>query len=219
MCLWLQDIQKKRQEKDLAELHSLIEAHFIQRKKDEEELIALVNRIVSLPGKPVRSLEWCTTQQLHCVCLCVDMDVQEKRRAERAEQQRVRTEQEKERQARLAVSNHSHLMVSGHDPVYNKQMAGTMLFHLVSQKQLGSWTFVPPSGRFSLAGEVTHTSYEWTGQEYSTYMSCHYFLFNVILCKAQEKGQSWKYECAMTGSLMSHTINRNIVALITTYQV
>uniref|UniRef100_A0A7N6BXU6 Troponin T2e, cardiac n=1 Tax=Anabas testudineus TaxID=64144 RepID=A0A7N6BXU6_ANATE len=39
------DIQKKRQEKDLAELHSLIEAHFIQRKNDEEELIALVNRI------------------------------------------------------------------------------------------------------------------------------------------------------------------------------
>ncbi|CAB1412344.1 unnamed protein product [Pleuronectes platessa] len=44
------DIQKKRQEKDLAELHSLIEAHFIQRKKDEQELITLVNRIVSLPG-------------------------------------------------------------------------------------------------------------------------------------------------------------------------
>nr|XP_043876391.1 troponin T2e, cardiac isoform X3 [Solea senegalensis] len=39
------DIQKKRQEKDLTELQSLIEAHFIQRKKDEQELIALVNRI------------------------------------------------------------------------------------------------------------------------------------------------------------------------------
>ncbi|XP_016425232.1 troponin T, cardiac muscle isoforms-like [Sinocyclocheilus rhinocerous] len=39
------DIQKKRQEKDLAELQSLIEAHFLQRQKDEEELIALVNRI------------------------------------------------------------------------------------------------------------------------------------------------------------------------------
>ncbi|XP_026779168.1 troponin T2e, cardiac isoform X1 [Pangasianodon hypophthalmus] len=39
------DIHRKRQEKDLAELQSLIEAHFIQRKKDEEELIALVNRI------------------------------------------------------------------------------------------------------------------------------------------------------------------------------
>lgn len=39
------DIHRKRQEKDMTELHSLIEAHFIQRKKDEEELIALVNRI------------------------------------------------------------------------------------------------------------------------------------------------------------------------------
>ncbi|XP_053506356.1 troponin T2e, cardiac isoform X1 [Ictalurus furcatus] len=39
------DIHRKRLEKDLSELQSLIEAHFIQRKKDEEELIALVNRI------------------------------------------------------------------------------------------------------------------------------------------------------------------------------
>ncbi|XP_066505006.1 troponin T2d, cardiac [Hoplias malabaricus] len=39
------DIHRKRQEKDLAELEALIEAHFIQRKKEEEELIALVNRI------------------------------------------------------------------------------------------------------------------------------------------------------------------------------
>ncbi|KAK2842506.1 hypothetical protein Q5P01_012706 [Channa striata] len=39
------DIHRKRQEKDLSELQSLIEAHFVQRKKEEEELIALVNRI------------------------------------------------------------------------------------------------------------------------------------------------------------------------------
>ncbi|XP_063053618.1 troponin T2d, cardiac isoform X2 [Engraulis encrasicolus] len=39
------DIHRKRQEKDFAELQSLIEAHFIQRKKDEEDLISLVNRI------------------------------------------------------------------------------------------------------------------------------------------------------------------------------
>ncbi|XP_054476825.1 troponin T2d, cardiac isoform X3 [Anoplopoma fimbria] len=39
------DIHRKRQEKDLSELQSLIEAHFIQRKKEEEELITLVNRI------------------------------------------------------------------------------------------------------------------------------------------------------------------------------
>ncbi|KAI5617584.1 troponin T2d, cardiac, partial [Silurus asotus] len=39
------DIHRKRLEKDLTELQALIEAHFIQRKKEEEELIALVNRI------------------------------------------------------------------------------------------------------------------------------------------------------------------------------
>lgn len=39
------DIHRKRLDKDLSELQSLIEAHFIQRKKEEEELIALVNRI------------------------------------------------------------------------------------------------------------------------------------------------------------------------------
>ncbi|KAG7265485.1 hypothetical protein CRUP_035625 [Coryphaenoides rupestris] len=39
------DIHRKRQDKDLQELQSLIEAHFVQRKKEEEELIALVTRI------------------------------------------------------------------------------------------------------------------------------------------------------------------------------
>lgn len=42
----LQDIQKKRQNKDLIELQSLIDAHFECRKKEEEELIALKERIV-----------------------------------------------------------------------------------------------------------------------------------------------------------------------------
>uniref|UniRef100_A0A8C4X7F9 Troponin T2d, cardiac n=1 Tax=Erpetoichthys calabaricus TaxID=27687 RepID=A0A8C4X7F9_ERPCA len=41
----LQDIHRKRMEKDLMELQSLIEAHFIQRRKEEEELIALKERI------------------------------------------------------------------------------------------------------------------------------------------------------------------------------
>ncbi|XP_057180500.1 troponin T2e, cardiac isoform X2 [Triplophysa rosa] len=45
------DIHRKRQEKDLTELQSLIEAHFIQRKNDEEELIALVNRIEKRRGE------------------------------------------------------------------------------------------------------------------------------------------------------------------------
>uniref|UniRef100_A0A3P9D9X1 Troponin T, slow skeletal muscle n=1 Tax=Maylandia zebra TaxID=106582 RepID=A0A3P9D9X1_9CICH len=39
------DIHRKRMEKDLLELHTLIDVHFEQRKKDEEELIALMERI------------------------------------------------------------------------------------------------------------------------------------------------------------------------------
>lgn len=35
-------------EKDLLELHTLIDVHFEQRKKDEEELISLKDRIVGL---------------------------------------------------------------------------------------------------------------------------------------------------------------------------
>jgi len=34
-------------EKDLNELQTLIEAHFVSRKKEEEELISLTDRIVS----------------------------------------------------------------------------------------------------------------------------------------------------------------------------
>lgn len=46
----VQDIQKKRQNKDLVELQSLIDAHFECRKKEEEELIGLKERIVSPSG-------------------------------------------------------------------------------------------------------------------------------------------------------------------------
>lgn len=38
-------------EKDLLELQTLIDVHFEQRKKEEEELIALKDRIVSLGGQ------------------------------------------------------------------------------------------------------------------------------------------------------------------------
>lgn len=41
-----QDIHRKRMEKDLNELQTLIEAHFESRKKEEEELISLTDRIV-----------------------------------------------------------------------------------------------------------------------------------------------------------------------------
>merc|ERR1712130_230607 len=40
-----EDFYKKRLEKDLAELKKMIETHFVQRKKDEEELVQLETRI------------------------------------------------------------------------------------------------------------------------------------------------------------------------------
>ncbi|XP_028302981.1 troponin T, cardiac muscle isoforms-like isoform X2 [Gouania willdenowi] len=39
------DIHKKRKEKDLTELQTLIEDHFEKRKKEEEELVSLTDRI------------------------------------------------------------------------------------------------------------------------------------------------------------------------------
>nr|XP_043880803.1 troponin T, cardiac muscle isoforms-like isoform X1 [Solea senegalensis] len=39
------DIHRKRMEKDMNELHTLIEAHFEKRKKEEEELLSLTDRI------------------------------------------------------------------------------------------------------------------------------------------------------------------------------
>lgn len=100
-----QDIQKKRQNKDLMELQALIDSHFEARKKEEEELIALKERIVSTavlgggggarrPGEgPWGRRAWADPL----------LWPQEKRRAERAEQQRIRAEKERERQNRLAV--------------------------------------------------------------------------------------------------------------------
>lgn len=69
MFIWWQDIHRKRQEKDLSELQSLIEAHFIQRKKEEEELIALVNRIVSVSTEEESCCFLFGQHDCDCVCL------------------------------------------------------------------------------------------------------------------------------------------------------
>ena len=102
-----QDIQKKRQNKDLMELQALIDSHFEARKKEEEELIALKERIVSRGpsgGRRGRAVapgrgRWGWRGEVDLL-----LPPQEKRRAERAEQQRIRAEKERERQNRLAVS-------------------------------------------------------------------------------------------------------------------
>uniref|UniRef100_A0A3B3SGF3 Troponin T2d, cardiac n=1 Tax=Paramormyrops kingsleyae TaxID=1676925 RepID=A0A3B3SGF3_9TELE len=77
------DIHRKRQEKDLQELQSLIEAHFIQRKKEEEELIALVNRIEN------RRAERAEQQRIRAE--------REKERQARLAEEKERKEQEEQR--------------------------------------------------------------------------------------------------------------------------
>lgn len=54
----LQDIHRKRMEKDLMELQTLIEVHFESRKKEEEELIQLKERIVRPFGSVVQKLSF-----------------------------------------------------------------------------------------------------------------------------------------------------------------
>ncbi|XP_076879028.1 troponin T2d, cardiac [Brachyhypopomus gauderio] len=77
------DIYRKRQEKDLGELQSLIEAHFIQRKKEEEELIALVTRIEK------RRAERAEQQRIRAE--------KEKERQARLAEEKERKEQEEQR--------------------------------------------------------------------------------------------------------------------------
>lgn len=58
--MYKQDIHKKRQNKDLVELQALIDAHFEARKKEEEELIALKSRIVSVMTRLFLQTSWPT---------------------------------------------------------------------------------------------------------------------------------------------------------------
>uniref|UniRef100_A0A803V303 Troponin T2, cardiac type n=1 Tax=Ficedula albicollis TaxID=59894 RepID=A0A803V303_FICAL len=53
------DIHRKRMEKDLNELQALIEAHFESRKKEEEELLSLKDRIVRVQLSPLWLLPPC----------------------------------------------------------------------------------------------------------------------------------------------------------------
>uniref|UniRef100_A0A3Q3IS95 Troponin T3, fast skeletal type n=1 Tax=Monopterus albus TaxID=43700 RepID=A0A3Q3IS95_MONAL len=73
------DIQKKRQNKDLVELQSLIDAHFECRKREEEELIALKSRIEK------RRAERAEQQRIRAE--------QEKERQARREAERMRKEE------------------------------------------------------------------------------------------------------------------------------
>ncbi|XP_043981635.1 troponin T, fast skeletal muscle isoforms-like isoform X3 [Gambusia affinis] len=80
------DIQKKRQNKDLMELQALIDAHFECRKKEEEELIALKDRIEK------RRAERAEQQRVRA-------EKDKERQARREEERRIREEADAKKKA------------------------------------------------------------------------------------------------------------------------
>ncbi|XP_042781591.1 troponin T, cardiac muscle isoform X3 [Panthera tigris] len=95
------DIHRKRMEKDLNELQTLIEAHFENRKKEEEELISLKDRIEK------RRAERAEQQRIR--------NEREKERQARLAEERARREEEENRRKaedearkKKALSNMMH---------------------------------------------------------------------------------------------------------------
>nr|XP_046251664.1 troponin T, fast skeletal muscle-like isoform X2 [Scatophagus argus] len=92
------DIQKKRQNKDLIELQSLIDAHFECRQKEEEELIALKERIEK------RRAERAEQQRIRAE---KDKERQARREAERQRKEEADAHRKAEDEAKkkIALSN------------------------------------------------------------------------------------------------------------------
>ncbi|XP_029289537.1 troponin T, fast skeletal muscle isoforms-like isoform X4 [Cottoperca gobio] len=94
------DIQKKRQNKDLSELQGLIDAHFECRKKEEEELIALKDRIEKRRNE--------RTEQHR-----VRSEKDKERQAKREEERRIREERDAEKKAGEEAKKKSALTSMG----------------------------------------------------------------------------------------------------------
>ncbi|XP_053560715.1 troponin T, cardiac muscle [Bombina bombina] len=77
------DIHRKRMEKDLTELQTLIEAHFVNRKKEEEELLELTERMEKRRSERAEQLRIRTER--------------EKERQNRLAEERARKEEEENR--------------------------------------------------------------------------------------------------------------------------
>ncbi|XP_061896874.1 troponin T, fast skeletal muscle isoforms-like [Entelurus aequoreus] len=80
------DIQKKRQNKDLVELQTLIEAHFECRKKEEEDIIALKDRIDKRRAERAEQLR-------------VRTEKDKERQARREEERRIKEESDAKKKA------------------------------------------------------------------------------------------------------------------------
>ncbi|XP_070785474.1 troponin T2e, cardiac [Enoplosus armatus] len=92
------DIHRKRQEKDLTELQSLIEAHFIQRKNDEAELVALVNRIEKRRAERAEQQRVRTEQEK-------ERQARVAEEKERKEQEEARKKQDEDAKKKKALTN------------------------------------------------------------------------------------------------------------------
>ncbi|XP_056243397.1 troponin T type 3a (skeletal, fast) isoform X1 [Seriola aureovittata] len=94
------DIQKKRQNKDLIELQALIDAHFECRKKEEEELIALKDRIEK------RRAERAEQQRVRA-------EKEKERQARREEERRIKEEADAKKKADEEAKKKSALSSMG----------------------------------------------------------------------------------------------------------
>ncbi|XP_037552079.1 troponin T2e, cardiac [Nematolebias whitei] len=92
------DIHRKRIEKDLTELQSLIQAHFVQRQKDEEELMALVNRIEKRRAERAEQQRVRTEQEKERQARLAE-------EKERKEQEEARRKQDKDVKKKKVLTN------------------------------------------------------------------------------------------------------------------
>ncbi|XP_069624044.1 troponin T, cardiac muscle isoforms-like [Ranitomeya imitator] len=95
------DIHRKRMEKDLTELQTLIEAHFESRKKEEEELLALTERMEKRRAERAEQLRIRTERE---------KERQTKMAEERArkEEEENRKRAEEDNKKKKALSNMLH---------------------------------------------------------------------------------------------------------------
>jgi len=96
-----EDFYKKRLEKDLAELKKMIETHFVQRKKDEEELVQLETRITE--RKEMREKQILERAQREKDRL--ERDRLEKEKKEAEEQRKADEEAARKKEAMAKMTN------------------------------------------------------------------------------------------------------------------
>uniref|UniRef100_A0A672HIL4 Troponin T2e, cardiac n=1 Tax=Salarias fasciatus TaxID=181472 RepID=A0A672HIL4_SALFA len=163
------DINRKRHEKDLSELHSLIEAHFIQRKKDEEELVALVNRIEK------RRAERAEQQRIRA-------ELEKERQArlaeekERKEMEEARKRQDEDAKKKKALTNMTQQYCGVQQRVTKKQTEREkkkkilaerrkplnieMFLHREKANELWQWLFTLEAEKFDLTERLKRQKYD-----------------------------------------------------------